>query len=228
MSTPSVRARDVTKTYPARPPVHALRGVSLEVQPGERLAVVGPSGSGKSTLLNMLGALDVPTSGTVELDGIDVSNLSESGRDQTRAHRIGFVFQESHVLGHRTVHENLALKLAVAGLPRGARSRRADRALESVGLGHRRDALGRLLSGGEKQRLAIARAVVNDPVVLLADEPTGHLDPANSTHVLDLFDVQAAAGVAVVVITHDPRIADWADTVVTLRDGLATPGRDAA
>lgn len=209
----------VTKTYEGDPPVHALRGVDLRVAAGERVAVLGRSGSGKSTLLNIIGLLDEPTSGSLRLEARDVSQASARERDRLRADVIGFVFQESHVLGHRTTAENVLLGLMAAGVPRAERARLVDDVLSRVGLMHRIDAFGRLLSGGEKQRLAVARAVATRPRVLLADEPTGNLDDTNARGVLDLFDEQAARGVGVVVITHDDRTAKWADRTVHLVDG---------
>jgi putative ABC transport system ATP-binding protein len=209
----------IHRTYPVSPPVDALRGVHLSIDAGERTAILGRSGSGKSTLLNVLGLLDEPTAGSYHLLGQDTSTYSGAARDALRARSIGFVFQESHVLGHRTVAENVWLKLTASGVPRSERAEQVTRVLRRVGLEHREHALGRLLSGGEKQRLAVARAVVTRPQVLLADEPTGNLDDSNAANVLDLFDEQAAAGVAVVVITHDPRTARWADRTTHLIDG---------
>jgi putative ABC transport system ATP-binding protein len=224
VTVPALRAVDVSKTYGTNPPVHALRHATVHVHHGERLAVVGPSGSGKSTLLNLLGLLDSPTSGAVELAGQDVTTLRPTARDRARAEHIGFVFQDNHVLGHRTVAENLTVKLAVTAHRGPDRAYLIDEALDRVGLGGRRESLGRLLSGGERQRLAVARAIVNGPGLILADEPTGNLDPGNSENVLELFDAQAAAGVAIVVITHDMGIARWADRVVSIVDGQLHPG----
>lgn len=214
-----LRATDVHKTYPTSPPVHALLGVDLAVEAGERVAVVGRSGSGKSTLLNIVGLLDRPTVGAIEVLGQDTRAVRGSRLDRLRAESLGFVFQENHILGHRTVSENVDVKLAISAIPAGARAVRTAAALDRVGLLHRRYALGRLLSGGEKQRLAVARAVVTRPAILLADEPTGNLDQDNADNVLSLFDEQATMGVAVVVITHDPRIAGWADRALRLVDG---------
>ncbi|WP_448062846.1 ABC transporter ATP-binding protein [Cellulomonas hominis] len=219
-----IRITDVHKTYPTRPPVHALRGVDLSVEAGERLVILGRSGAGKSTLLNVIGLLDEPTAGGYELLGHNTRALTGGRRDRMRADVLGFVFQENHILGHRTVAENIALKLAICQVPVGERARRVDRVLDLVGLSDRVGAPGRLLSGGEKQRLAVARAMVTDPRVLLADEPTGNLDESNADNVLALFDEQARDGVAVVVITHDHRIARWADRVVSLADGRLHPG----
>jgi putative ABC transport system ATP-binding protein len=216
-----IDAHEVTKTYPVRPPVTALRGVTMCVRAGERVAVVGRSGAGKSTLLNILGLLDTPTSGRYELLGQDSAGMSARGRDAARAEHLGFVFQENHILGHRTVAENIDLKLAVLGVRPSQRAQLIDDVLERVGLAGHRLALGRLLSGGEKQRLAIARAIVGEPRAILADEPTGNLDEDNAHNVMELLDAQADAGAAVVVITHDPRLAAWARRVVDLTDGRA-------
>ncbi|GAA1866525.1 ABC transporter ATP-binding protein [Myceligenerans crystallogenes] len=221
--TAVVELESVARTYDVDPPVHALRGVDLAVAPGERLAVLGRSGSGKSTLLNVVGLLDRPTAGTYRLEGRDVSRVGERDRDALRADAIGFVFQESHVLGHRTVAQNVWLALMAAGVPRTDRVWKVPDMIGRVGLAHRADALGRLLSGGEKQRLAVARAVVTTPRLLLADEPTGNLDADNARGVLDLFDEQAGRGVAVLVITHDERTAAWADRTVRLEDGRIVP-----
>lgn len=222
-----VELEGIVRTYDVDPPVYALRGVDLRVGAGERVAVLGRSGSGKSTLLNVVGLLDRATSGVYRLEGRDVSRLGERDRDRLRADAIGFVFQESHVLGHRTVAQNVWLALMAAGVPRVDRAWKVPDVVERVGLSDRADALGRLLSGGEKQRLAVARAVVTSPRLLLADEPTGNLDPDNARGVLDLFDEQAGRGVAVVVITHDERTAAWADRTVRLEGGLVAVGAEA-
>ncbi|GIG19692.1 ABC transporter ATP-binding protein [Cellulomonas chitinilytica] len=219
MSRPALEVRDVTKTYVGHPPTPVLHGVDLSVGAGERVAIFGSSGSGKSTLLNILGLLDVPTSGAYDLLGQDTCALSSSTRAKHRASALGFVFQEHHVLGARTVAENLAIKLAISGVGRRGRADLVRDALTQVGLTHRRNAPGRLLSGGEKQRLAVARAILTQPPVLLADEPTGNLDRANADNILDLFDSQARKGVAVVVITHDPTTARWADRALELDGG---------
>ncbi|WP_250442647.1 ABC transporter ATP-binding protein [Actinotalea sp. C106] len=218
-----LEAVGLSRTYPSLPPVEALSAVSLEVRAGERVAVIGRSGSGKSTLLNLLGILDAPTSGHVKVMGRDPSALSERQRDRLRADAMGFVFQESHVLGHRTVVENLEIRLSVNRVPRVDRARLCNEALERVQLSHRASSLGRLLSGGEKQRVAIARATITQPALILADEPTGNLDPESADAILELFDAQASRGVGVVVITHDGRIATWADRVLRLSDGRLEP-----
>lgn len=222
--TPVVRATGLSRTYPTHPPVEALTAVDLRVEAGERVAVIGASGAGKSTLLNILGVLDEPDGGEYLLLGRDTRGLGARGRDAVRAEHLGFVFQDSHVLGHRTCAQNVAMKLVAAQCPRAARGRLIDEVLERVGLTHRSSAAGRTLSGGEQQRLAIARAVVTRPELLLADEPTGNLDGANAAAVLDLFTEHAARGAAVVVITHDDRLATWADRTLTLVDGRLGPG----
>ena len=219
---PVVELRGVSRTYGTDPPVHALRGVDLTVQPGDWLAVVGPSGSGKSTLLNVLGCLDRPTAGTYRIDGIDASGLSEDERASLRARSIGFVFQTFHLLGHRTALENVMLADIYAAGDREDRAARAQAALEKVGIGHRRDFLPTKMSGGEQQRVAIARALLGSPRLLLCDEPTGNLDTANTESVLELFDQLASEGLTFVVITHDEEVAARARRVVRIVDGRLT------
>ncbi len=214
-----ISMRSICKTYAVKPPIDVLKGVDLDVDAGERVTIVGHSGAGKSTLLNIVGLLDDPSSGSYELAGQRVDGLPGRKRDRLRSTTLGFVFQDYHVLGHRSVAENLDLKLAINATPLASRRSAIEDVLEKVGLAHRIDSLARLLSGGEKQRLAIARAMITQPRVLLADEPTGNLDEENTRVVLDHFDEQSRDGVAVVVITHDERISSWADTVHHLRDG---------
>lgn len=221
--TPVIEASGMTKTFDVQPPVHVLRGVDLRVQAGERVVIVGRSGAGKSTLLNILGLLDEASAGSYRLGGRETSGLRPRARDTLRAGGIGFVFQDYHVLGHRTCAENVALKLAAVGMPRSQRESAIHDVLGRVGLSHRLHSPGGLLSGGEKQRLAVARAVATRPMLLLADEPTGNLDPVNARTVLDLFDAQADAGVAVVVITHDDRTHEWADRSLVLEGGHLHP-----
>lgn len=218
-----IEIKDLTKTYPASPPVRALTGLELTVNEAERVAVVGKSGSGKSTLLNILGLLDIPTSGSYRLLGEETEKASARRRDRLRAEYLGFVFQDFHVLGHRTTYENIELKLAILNIAPRLRPSMIHETLERVGLVDRMHSLARLLSGGEKQRLAIARAIVTRSQILLADEPTGNLDEENTNIVLELFDEQAEQGVSVVVITHDPRIASWADRKLSLQDGCLLP-----
>lgn len=221
----------LSRHYPGTPPVVALRQATLTVDAGERVAVYGPSGAGKSTLLNLLGLLDEPTGGSYTLLGADVSALSERGRDALRRDSIGFVFQAYHVLGARTVEDNVLLKLAIAGVSERRRDAMVIDALRSVGLGHLRHIKAQTLSGGEKQRLAIARAIVTRPRLLLADEPTGNLDDENATAILSLLTALSDSGIAVVVITHDSRTARWAHRTLELRAGILAarkPGTNCA
>ncbi|MGL5867080.1 MAG: ABC transporter ATP-binding protein [Dermatophilaceae bacterium] len=222
--TPVITVDDITRTFPTVPPTVVLDGVSMGVAAGERVVVFGRSGAGKSTLLNILGLLDRPTAGGYRLLGRDVSTLRGAARDRLRADALGFVFQAHHVIGHRTVAENLDLKLSIVGMPRAERAAQVESVLVDLGLGERMHAAGATLSGGEKQRLAIARAVLTGPAVLLADEPTGNLDDGNTADVLSLFDAQAARGAAVVVITHDRRAAEWADRALSLVGGRVVEG----
>jgi ABC-type lipoprotein export system ATPase subunit len=205
---PVVELRGIGRTYGSDPPVQALRGVDLTIHAGDWLAVVGPSGSGKSTLLNVLGCLDRPTAGTYLIEGIDAAALSEDERASMRARSIGFVFQTFHLLGHRTALENVMLADIYAAGNRIDRQARAHAALEKVGMGHRRDFLPTKLSGGEQQRVAIARAFVNRPQVLLADEPTGNLDPDTSQDIMLLLERINRTGTTVLMATHDHSIVD--------------------
>lgn len=213
-------ARRLSRSFPGHPPITALRDATLTVSAGEKVAIYGPSGAGKSTLLNVLGLLDSPSSGTYTIMGEETSTMSSRARDRLRAHTIGFVFQQFQILGHRTARENIALKLAIAKTANHSRAQLIDQALETVGLSHRADSQARNLSGGEKQRLAIARAIVNRPQLILADEPTGNLDAANTELVLELLDSFSQQGIAVVVITHSDRTAQWSDRNVYIRDGI--------
>jgi ABC-type lipoprotein export system ATPase subunit len=219
---PVVELRGVSRTYGTDPPVQALRGVDLAIYTGDWVAIVGPSGSGKSTLLNILGCLDRPTAGSYVIDGIDASGLSEDERASLRAQNIGFVFQTFHLLGHRTALENVMLADIYAAGDRSDRAARARKALERVGIGHRRDFLPTKLSGGEQQRVAIARALLGSPRLLLCDEPTGNLDTANTESVLSLFDELANDGLTFVVITHDEDVAERARRAVRIVDGRLT------
>jgi putative ABC transport system ATP-binding protein len=209
---------DVTKTYPGG--VSALRGVSLAIERGEMVAIVGPSGSGKSTMLHLIGTLDRPSTGTVRIDGHDVAALSDRELSALRARTVGFVFQQFHLAVGASALDNVADGLLYGGVPRGERRRRAAETLTAVGLEHRLDHRPHELSGGEKQRVAIARAIIGGPPVLLADEPTGNLDTASGAGVMTLLGDLHTAGTTVVIITHDREIADSVPRQIHVRDGL--------
>lgn len=221
MSIPVIDVQNVHRIYEsAAGYTHALRGVSLAVNRGEFLCIMGPSGSGKSTLMNLLGCLDTPTSGTYRLEGVDVSTLDDDELAELRAMRLGFVFQSFNLLPRATVLRNVVLPLTYTDTPTNQRRARAEAALAAVGLpaaffDHRSNEL----SGGQMQRVAIARALVNDPAVILADEPTGNLDSATGEMVLATFRRLREEGKTIVLITHDAEVASWADRTVYIRDG---------
>jgi putative ABC transport system ATP-binding protein len=229
MPDPLITIRNLVKSFPGPPQVDVLRGVDLDVHPGETVAILGTSGSGKSTLLNVLGCLDVPTSGEYRIGSQDVTKLNERQRCALRSQVFGFVFQSFHLLSHRSVSENVGLSFLY--VPRGERGvssrQRAERtseALARVGLSHRATFRPTLLSGGERQRVAIARALVTRPQVLLCDEPTGNLDSANGEIVLGLFEELRADGIGVVVVTHDLAVAQRCSRTVRIVDGVMTGG----
>ena len=209
----------VTKRYPAQPPVIALDEVSFEVARGELVAIVGPSGSGKSTLLHVMGTLDRPSEGTVRISGFDVSQLNDRELAGLRATEIGFIFQQFFLAEHASALENVGDGLLYTGAPAAVRHAAAAEALDSVGLAQRARFRPPQLSGGERQRVAIARALVGHPAIILADEPTGHLDSATGKTILDLLDELNRAGATILVITHDHEIADRMPRQVELRDG---------
>jgi putative ABC transport system ATP-binding protein len=220
MPAPVIELHGLARTYPGPPPVCALRPASLVIEAGDYVAVTGPSGSGKSTLLHLLALLDTPTGGGYLLDGVDTSTLNDKDRSALRGRRIGVVFQAFHLLAYRTALENVLLAELYNNTPRPARPAAAIDALEAVGLGHRADALPTTLSGGECQRVATARALVNRPALLLCDEPTGNLDSANATALMHVLDQLNDAGYTVVVITHDPAVAAHARRRVAISDGV--------
>ena len=211
---------NIYKTYiQGKMEVPVLKDISLSVDEGEYVAIMGPSGSGKTTLMNIIGCLDLPTSGTYALSGENIIGSSESKLSEIRLNSIGFVFQSFHLLPRQSAAENVALPLLYAGVPKKERRARAVRALERVGLGDRVDFKPNQLSGGQCQRVAIARAIVNNPKILLADEPTGALDSQSGAQIMELFQTLNDEGVTVMMITHDLDVANHAKRVLHIRDG---------
>ncbi len=222
MSSTVLELDAVTKVYGEQPPVPALRGVSFSVQRSELVAIVGPSGSGKSTLLHIIGTLERPTSGVVRVGGVDAAQLEDRALSQLRARQIGFVFQQFFLAEHATVRENVADGLLYAGGAGGSlseRYRRADEALERVGLAARASFKPTKLSGGERQRVAIARAFVGRPAIVLADEPTGNLDSATGASIMELIRELNGAGATILMITHDAGLADQLPRRIRMLDG---------
>jgi putative ABC transport system ATP-binding protein len=223
---PLLEARELHKIYDAgEVAVHALRGVSLDVEAGESVAIMGSSGSGKSTLMNILGCLDRPTRGRYRLAGREVAELDRNALAEVRSHTLGFVFQSFNLLPRTSALENVELPLLYAGVRTRERRRRAAAALERVGLGDRLDRHPSQLSGGQQQRVAIARALVGEPRVVLADEPTGNLDSRTGLEIMGLFDALVATGITVVVVTHERDIAAWAARVIEMQDGVIQSDR---
>jgi len=220
MAPPLISIQDVTKVFRMGDvEVRALRGVSLDIQAGEFVAVRGPSGSGKSTLMNIIGCLDRPTTGRYLLDGVDVAPMDRDALARIRNQRLGFVFQSFNLLPRTTALENVELPLLYAGMPRHERHARAAESLLRVGLGDRMDHTPNRLSGGQQQRVAIARALVSEPKLILADEPTGNLDSRTSVEVLALFQELKETGITLVLVTHEPDIANYVERVIVVRDG---------
>ncbi len=206
--------------------VHALKGVSFQIQRGEFVAIVGKSGSGKSTLMNLLGCLDTPTSGTYALDGSQVSQLNDNELSAVRAHKLGFVFQQYNLLARQSALRNVELPLIYRGISASERQRRATAALEVVGMGDRMEHRPNELSGGQQQRVAIARSLAGSPSVILADEPTGALDTATSSEIIGILQrLNQQQGLTVILVTHEADIAAYAKRVLTMRDGLIISDR---
>jgi putative ABC transport system ATP-binding protein len=216
-----IEIRDVTKTYDmgAETIVHALAGVSLSIEEGDYVAIMGPSGSGKSTLMNLIGCLDTPSTGSYVLKGREIATMNDDELAQIRNKEIGFIFQTFNLLPRADAVQNVELPLVYSGLPRRERKARAEKALDSVGLGTRKHHRPNEMSGGQRQRVAIARALVNDPSILLADEPTGNLDSKTGEEILALMDDLHRGGNTIILVTHEDELAQHAARVVRLRDG---------
>ena len=217
---PLIRLEGVTKVfYTDEMETHALDGIHLEILPGQYISIAGPSGCGKSTLLSILGLLDTPTDGRYVLNGKPVEKLKLSERARIRNREIGFIFQAFNLIGDLTVYENVELPLTYRGMPSSERKKRVQNALERVEMSHRMKHYPAQLSGGQQQRVAVARALVGDPLILLADEPTGNLDSKNGQAVMDLMRDLHRAGATICMVTHDPRYASYADRTIHLFDG---------
>ncbi|WP_214070217.1 ABC transporter ATP-binding protein [Mucilaginibacter sp. dw_454] len=218
---PLISLKDIGRKYVIGAEViHALKSVSLTINKGEFVALMGPSGSGKSTLMNILGCLDTPTKGEYILNGINVSHMTDNELAEVRNSEIGFVFQTFNLLPRNTALDNVALPLIYAGISKDDRKARARKALENVGLGNRTDHRPNELSGGQRQRVAVARALINDPSIILADEPTGNLDTKTSIEIMSLVEDIHAKGNTIILVTHEEDIAMHAHRIVRMRDGL--------
>lgn len=216
---PLLELEAVSRVYGEEVPVYALREVSLTIRAGDFMAIVGPSGSGKSTMLGLLGVLDLPSEGIIRVDGVNVGELDDTGRSRLRGQAVGFVFQQFHLIPHLTAQGNVETALLYRGLSRRERADRARAALERVGLGERTDHRPVQMSGGEQQRVALARAIVTDPLLVLADEPTGALDSKNAANVMEIFESLHSSERAIVMVTHDLAVADRAERRVSMLDG---------
>ena len=220
MTIPLLETQNLVKDYVlGDETVHAVAGVSLTIQRGEFVAIMGASGSGKSTFMNMIGALDVPTSGTLKIDGTDISHLTSDELADIRNRKIGFVFQQFNLLARTTALDNVATPLVYAGLSGPERRARATKTLEAMGLADRMTHTPAKLSGGQQQRVAIARALVTEPLMLLADEPTGALDTVTSGDIMGIFQRLNDDGITVIVVTHEPDVAEYAQRRILFRDG---------
>ncbi len=218
---PLITLKDIGRRYVIGSEIiHALKSVSLTINKGEFVALMGPSGSGKSTLMNILGCLDTPTKGEYILNGINVSQMSDNELAEVRNKEIGFVFQTFNLLPRNTALDNVALPLVYAGVSKDQRNQRAKQTLENVGLGHRTDHKPNELSGGQRQRVAVARALINNPSIILADEPTGNLDTKTSIEIMGLIEDIHAKGNTIILVTHEEDIALHAHRIVRMRDGL--------
>ncbi len=215
-----IELKDIMKTYHMGDSVvHALYHVNLKIEPGEFTSIMGPSGSGKSTMMNILGCLDRPTSGEYFLDGKEIAGYNDDELAHTRNAKIGFVFQNFNLLAKLTAQENVALPLVYAGVDEEERMERAKKALEAVGLGERLEHKPMEMSGGQRQRVAIARALINNPAIIMADEPTGNLDTKSSYEIMDIFKKMNESGKTVVMVTHEPDIAEQTKRILVMRDG---------
>ena len=230
MNPPVIEIRNITKVYDmGQVQVHALRGVSLSVEAGEMVSIMGASGSGKSTLMNIIGCLDQPTSGQYLLEGTDISQLNDNQLADIRNGKIGFVFQTFNLLARTDALQNVMLPMIYSGESRAKRRYRARTALEAVGLADRLDHAPNELSGGQQQRVAIARALVNDPSIILADEPTGNLDSVSGNEIMTILQkLNREQGITIVLVTHDPEIAQRTDRIIHLHDGLVSGDEMAA